>query len=272
MEHKVYFTLPSTDFKTSISKALTVKSTIDKQEVINGDIEYSVVIPDYIFNELADTEEQFSTTYDQNNRKISGLFSKRTLTHKFQRTQTCILISRLQEYISSLTQHILDKHSVETNTMTKKIFIAFNHSETQTRNDLNGAYTGEKISQSFKYFTGYEVMTDKFSGIKRKVEKRYISKILYASELSVSRKQDTGYKEQEDLFLTLTNQHESIEEFEQRYSIIDWSEEREAFCERIKQAFMKVNNELSSFLKNLDEDKINALMQNGSGLKFLTEK
>lgn len=268
MKIKVPFLLPTADFKSSESKELNVEVNIPDSMTIRGDIEYSVVIPDYMFNELADTEPKFKTEYDQNNKEVSGLFSERTITRKFKKTQTSMLISILQSYISSLTQFITDKHSIETSTMKKKIFISFKHSDIHTTNGLNGAYTGKAIQQSFKYFTGYEVMTSKFSGISRDVKKQYISKICYASPNASIRKNDTGFKEKENLFLPLPNHYQSVDSFESEYSIIDWSEEREEFCRKIQEKFIKVNEELDGFLKNLDEDKMEMLMTE-SGLKML---
>lgn len=271
MDHKVNFILPSTDFKQSLSKSLTVKSSLEPGKEITGDIEFSVVIPDYIFDALANTEPKFSTTYDQNSRGVSGCFSKKCLTRKFQKTQHAVLISILQDYIYSLTCHLLDKHSIETNSMTRKLFISFGSATEYERNRHNGAYMGERISQSFRYFTGYQVITDKFSGITRKLEKRYISKIYYAGKDAVRRKNDTCFKEKEDLFLLLTEHNESVEQFESRFSIIDWTEEREDFCKKIQETFVDVNSRLSSFLSNLDNKKIDLLISE-KDIRFLTEK
>jgi hypothetical protein len=270
MKIKVPFTVPTPDLKNREVKILNVEMKISDSMEVSGDIEYSVVIPDFMFDELANTEPQFKTEYDVNNRadRISGLFSDRVLRRKFQKTQNSLLVSTLQDYISNLTQFINDRHSVETATMAKKIFISFNHSDNHTRNNLNAAYTGRRIGQHFQFFTGYEVMTAKFSGIDRNVVKKYISKIYYAPEGASMRKNDTGFKEKEDLFLQLNDNGESITSFESRYSIIDWTEEREDFCKKIQDTFVRVNKELEDFLKNIDNNKIDALMS-GSGLKFL---
>lgn len=268
MKIKVPFCVTTEDLKGYEYKDLNVEMKIGDDLRIGGDIEYSMAIPGHMFKELADTEPQFKTIYDVNNRNVSGLFSKRTATRKFQMTQTSLLISQLQEYISGLTTFINDRHSVETATINKKIFISFNHSDTHTRNNLNAAYTGRRISQGFQFFIGYEVITDKFSGIDRKIQKQYISKIYYAPEGASMRKHDTGFQEKEDLFLPLTNLHESVESFESRYSIIDWTEEREEFCKKIQDTFVRVNKELEDFLKDIDNKKIDDLMS-GNGLKFL---
>ena len=136
---KVAFTVPTKDFKSLESVELPVTLSEPRNDVFYEDIEYSVVMPDYMFNELANTEPKFKTEYDQNNREISGMFSKKSITRKFKKTQTSVLISALQSYFSELTTFINDKHSIETNTMKKKIFISFNHSSTHTHNNLNAA-------------------------------------------------------------------------------------------------------------------------------------
>ncbi len=268
MKLKVLFDIPSKDFKSSEYVSLNVEAVVDIEQPIQEDFEYKMTIPDFMFNELADSEPQFKTTYDQNNKKISGCFSNKTVSYKFQKTQTSTSINVLKNYILTLTQHLLDKYSVENESMKKKIFIQFNHSASHVSNGLNGAYQGEVISQSFRFFTGYEVMTDKFSGVFRKVEKRYITKIEYHSPLSTTRNKDTGFKEVENLNLPLPSYNQSVENFEKNYSIIDWTEEREEFCIKIRDAFIKVNTELESFLKDIDSEKIDKMI-NSNNFKLL---
>ena len=263
IQFKKQFTLPTPDFQKCESKELTVRLNINEGEVNNQVPEYSLVIPDFMFNELKDTEPQFKTEYDVNNRNVSGCFSNRTITRKFQKTQTSVALSILTDYIGTLTQHIIDKHSVETSTEKKKIFILFRHSQSHYGNSTNSAYMGEAISQSFRYFTGYEVMTDKFSSLTlegRQKKKMYMSKIYYAPPSSSLRKNDTNFAEKDNLFLDLRESNQSTENFENEYSIIDWTPEREAYCERIKQSFIKVNAELSLFLKNMTTEKMDALI------------
>ena len=270
MKVKVPFVVATPDLKGYERKMLDVEVKIPESMEVHENIEYSVKIPDHMFVELADTEPRFKTSSDVYNTGISGCFSKRDLTRKFKKTQTSILLETLQEYISSLTQHINDRHSIETATMKKKIFISFNHSDNHTRNNLNGGYTGRLISQRFQFFTGYEVMTDKFSGIGREVTKKYITKIHYAPPSSSIRKLDTNFEERDNVFHPLPNLNESVASFESRYSIIDWTEERENFCKKIQDTFTKVNGELSEFLKDISEEKMDALMS-GQDLKFLKE-
>ncbi len=71
------------------------------------------------------------------------------------------------------------------------------------------------------------------------------------------------------MFLKLINTRQTVETFESEYSIIDWTEEREKFCERIQETFKNVNEELDNFLTNIDNNKMDMLISN-DGLKFLT--
>ena len=262
---KADFALPSKDFKTREFKTLTVRCNLDTEGVNISDPEYSVTMPDYMFEELANTEPRFRTEYDQNNRIIHGMFAERTLTPKFMKTQVSKSIAALKDYFSDLTDIINKKHSIEAETLKKKIFIKFNHSTYHERNDRNAAYTGEAVKQDFKYFIGYEVMTEKIQNLslEKKVVKDYICKIEYHAPNSTTRKRDTNFKEADNLFLSLIAGR-NIEDFEKEHSIIDWSQEREDFCERIKQMFIKVNDELSKFLSDMTPDKMDALIQSST--------
>ena len=274
---KVNFLIPKADLKDSEWKTLNVRCNLNPDETTATDPEYSVAIPDFMFEELANTEPQFKTEHDYNVHNVSGCFSQRTITRKFQKTQTSRSIEMLKDYIYGLTKFIIEKHSIETETMNKKIFIKYNHSQTHCTSNLNSAYHGERVSQQFQYFIGYEVMTTKFGsmelgGGEKKPKKRYITKILYASPDSSLRKRDTGFKEDPDLFLPLPHHNQSEENFEKEFSIIDWTQERETYCENIKQAFIKLNTELSFFLKDLTTEKLDALMTKSNLLSLTSFK
>ena len=163
MKLKGNFTVPTKDLKRFESIELPISVNIDEGKPICSDPEYSVVLPDFMFNELANTEPRFKTEYDQNNRSILGLFSDRTLTPKFKKTQTSKSINSLYKFFNDLTGIINERHSIEKETLKKKIFIRFAHSRNHTRSNRNAAYRGEEIRQAFNYFIGYEVMTRQFS-------------------------------------------------------------------------------------------------------------
>jgi hypothetical protein len=260
---KVNFLVPTEDFKNAELCPLNVSMNIDADKVLNGQFEYKVVIPDYMFNELANTEPQFTTEHNHNIRNVSGCFGLSELTRKFKKTQTSTNIDVLTNYFRELTAIINAKYSIETQTMKKKIFISFEHNERHISNGLNGAYWGEILNQTFHYFTGYEVMTDKYNLHDDNMQKKYITKIEYHSVWSTTRSRDTGFSEG-DRFLPLPKLNQRITDFETQFSIIDWTPEREAFCEQINQMFKKVNGDLSDFLKNLDNNKFEQLMTSGN--------
>jgi len=274
---KVPFVVATKDLKGYESVILDVTTSIPEELEISGDPEFKVSIPDYMFKELADTEPQFSTEPDINKRSfgigIKGLFGEREITNKFKKTQTSKLISSLQSYMSDLTEIINYRHSIEKATLKKKIFIRFKHSQEHQTNNWTNAYRGEKISQSFNYFIGYEMMTDKnkthLSINSDKPKKRYITKIGYASPNSSIQHYNSNFKEREDITLDLTGYNESIEQFEQTFSIVDWTQEREDFCKRIKETFIKVNEDLSHFLQDMNNEKFDLLMISSEKIKFL---
>lgn len=268
MKFKAPFILPTKDFKNSEQVYLDVTSNIER--IFDGDVEFKVSIPDYIFDELADSQPKYRTTYDINNRNISGHFPELTVRRKFQKTQTSSSLGVLKRYFSELTSELNEKYSLETESAKKKIFFKFSHAEHHDRNDLNGAYKGLKVSQSFQYFIGYEIMTTKFNSLLSdgKPIKKYVSKIKYSTGSTAHL--DTGFEEKDGLSLPLNPINQSVKDFENDYIIIDYTEEREAFCKRIEQTFIKVNNELSIFLKEITNDKIDELIANTtSSIPFL---
>jgi len=168
-----------------------------------------------------------------------------------------------------LTEYITDKHSIETTSTKKKLFIKFSHNVSHTTNNWCGSYRGERVDQHFNYFVGYEVITNSFNNINDiGPTKKYITKIEYHSPHSSRRKNDTNFKEKDDLFLPLHSHGESIKDFENNFSIVDWTQERENYFEKIKDAFIIMNEDISNFLKNIDSNKIDLLMS-GNGMKFL---
>lgn len=271
MQIKVSFHLPTKDFTGFDYKELPVKVSLEPGVSINEDPEYSVVMPDFMFEALADTEPRFKTVYDVNLREVSGCFSRSTLTRKFRKTQTSTSIRVLVDYLYELAQVLIDKHGPEAQTMKKKLFLRFTHSARHTSNQVNGAYRGEVVEQKFNYFTGYEVMTEKFVRLpddiagKPRLKKQYVSKIEYHSPGSSTAKRDTGFQEKDGLLLPLYGVNQTIENFENEFIIVDWTPEREAFCAQILQTFKDVNQRLDAFIVGLTSDKMDELIATTGG-------
>ena len=56
-------------------------------------------------------------------------------------------------------------------------------------------------------------------------------------------------------------------EFVNKYRIIEWNQDRENFFKKVENKFESLNNELSKFLLDLDDAKVDHLIE--SGLKLL---
>ena len=110
---KVSFSVASKDFKTLETMVLVVESIQNLDDVLYDDIEYKVTIPSYIFDALADTEEQFNTKENHNNTGISGKFKKNRLKWKcFEKTQYSTSIRELIQYIQGISQILLNKYLI----------------------------------------------------------------------------------------------------------------------------------------------------------------
>lgn len=267
MKFKAPFILPTKDFKNSEKVFLDVTTNIE--QIFEGEVTFKVVMPDFMFNELADSEPRFNTKPDiNNNRNIEGCFIK-YVTRKFQKTQTSPSLEVLKDFMSKMTCHLNDKYSVETETSKKKIFISFTHKLEHDKNQLNGAYKGMIVGQRFQYFIGYEIMTTRFSDslFDKSLKKRYISKIKYATGTTAHT--DTGFQEVDGMMLQLPSHNQSVEDFENSYIIIDHTNEREEFCKKIQDTFVRVNNDLSDFLNSITNEKIDLMISNSESMPHL---
>lgn len=83
---------------------------------------------------------------------------------------------------------------------------------------------------------------------------------------SSTRKKDSNFLE-DNRNLKLAGSKKP-KDFASEYSIIDWTEEREAFCKQIQDTFEKINADLASFLTDLNNDKFDLLITNNP-LKLL---
>ena len=268
MKFKYKFRVPTKDFKKHETVELVVETnpeTFEELSGTNAEMEYKIKIPDYIYNELADTEPKYATKADSNNRTtISGCFPKNSpLYLKFQKTQTAQSLHALSGYLSDLTSELNEKYSDEFISKKKKIFIKYEHSSNHGTNGYNGAYTGKVVKNYFQFFIGYETTrnmnSDRISGsIFKPSEIDYITHIEYHYPSSSISKHDSDFLE-DNRNIKLSGGSKP-KEFAAKYSIIDWTEEREAFCKKIQDTFEKINTDLASFLTDLNNDKFDMLI------------
>lgn len=276
MKFKYKFNVPSNDFKKRETVELVVETnpeTFEELSGTNAEMQYKIKIPDYIYNELVDTEPKYASKADDNNRAtISGCFPTNSpLYRKFQKTQTSTSLHHLYRYLSDLVSELNEKYSDEFISKKKKIFIKYNHSSVHSTNGYNGAYMGKTVKNYFQFFIGYETIrnmdSDSIQGrIFKPSEIDYITHIEFHPPSSSTRKKDSNFLEDNRNIKLAGGKKPS--DFASEYSIIDWTEEREAFCKQIQDTFEKINTDLASFLTDLNNDKFDLLITNNP-LKLL---
>lgn len=269
MKIKRKFVVPSSNLQKRDLVELVVETSPENFEDLQSgqDIIYKVKIPDFIFNELKDSEPRFATKVNINNRAtISGCFVEvlnSPAYRKFQKTQSAYSIRILEEYLSNLTSIINDKYSDDVIAKNKKIFIKYSHAFSHERNKNNHASFGKVVSNRFQYFIGTEIIynteSDAYKNSLTPKSKEYVTDFIY--------KKDDDVEISKNSCLHI---YEKYTTFEKEYNIIDWSEEREEFCLKIQNAFIKINTELDNFLQSLDNTKFDELMTNNE-LKLLSK-
>lgn len=205
MKFKYKFNVPSNDFKKRETVELVVETnpeTFEELSGTNAEMQYKIKIPDYIYNELVDTEPKYASKADDNNRAtISGCFPTNSpLYRKFQKTQTSTSLHHLYRYLSDLVSELNEKYSDEFISKKKKIFIKYNHSSVHSTNGYNGAYMGKTVKNYFQFFIGYETIrnmdSDSIQGrIFKPSEIDYITHIEFHPPSSSTRKKDSNFLE-----------------------------------------------------------------------------
>lgn len=267
MKFKHSFPVPSKDFKRFEHKSLWVETT-DNLEHIN-DVYFRVKIPDYMFDELADSTPKYKTTHDFNNHELVGCYDDRTISRKFKKTQSAVLLSTLKDFFSEMTNEIIERHNPPHEDIKKKIFIIYNYDNIHKRCDYNAAYMGKRVSSSFQFFIGYEIThKDEYinKGMMSEEKVVYKTKIEYHPKGSSTAKLDTNFHESDDTWISLSGRMKN-EDWARNFSIIDWTQEKEDFCVLIREKFDAINAELAKFLTNIDDEKFKLLMDNN--LKML---
>lgn len=196
-----------------------------------NDMNFALHIPTYIFNKLKDTSEEYLTTGNKKFTQIlkSGVFK--------------VLISDFEKICKDVIL-VHDRNVAQTE---KYIAIKFLHNNTLERDSFNFASMGYKTSSAFQFFIVYYAF-EKSNSLDRY---RYKSNIYGGSNInSLSNNQ----KNREWYWFTPG----TVE----KYQLIKWTQEREDFLTQVQNKFIKVNEELDSFLGNIDDDKMNELMLN----------
>ena len=254
---KVY--LISKDFKSIDYVDFAFEVNINENDTFNDKIEFKCTLPDYIFNELADTEPRFKTTFDINNKPYTNS-SKKSLTSKFKKTQYSSSLEILKEYISDLSHIIFDRHDANKDEFIKKLFVSFKSNDVTYSNGYNYAYLGEKISTQFNFFVGYEVIYKKPNNNLTNRPKYIVTKAYHPETSASINFENRGIVD------NITTDPFKGTAYIQSYSILDWTEEREEFLKKLYDKFRRLNNELSTYLSDLNDNNIDFLINGNNNL------
>lgn len=171
----------------------------------------------------------------------------------------CDTISSLHTQISNYVGQAhkiwgLDKDSEDSK---KIICINFNSAEKSTRDDLNHGYTGQQISTTFNFYVAYQTSgKNELSGRKKMFTFKKLQHGMGSMEKGIKGIIDSELQGGKNFIM------------DRPIVIIDWTQEREDFLTRLEEQFRTLSANLNSFLKDLDNDKIELLIQNNEFLKL----
>jgi len=243
MKLKANIYVPDKDFSGKGNRediTVTVKEPNSDGEVI-----FEADIPTHVFEKLKDTADVYKT------KENGGSFRKKvSLSHyKF-------LCESIQSYCYD-SEKIQNMEKLEKQ---KKLFIRFDFLNRLTRDNWCGAGTGNALKTHFQYFVGYKTSTMRVkigsSFSSGEVEESECVKYLSKHVMLV---EGRSHKENSLQPLNMDWRHHEIEN---TYKIIDWTQEREDFLSEIENKFNDLGTKLNEFLGDLDNEKIDSLIEN----------
>lgn len=241
-----------------------------------NDMIYSYTLPKYIYDNLVDTEPEYQSYQNYLKMKSeyieSGKMNATSLSY-LKKTIDSSLISSIVSTIQYYSSYIYDRLYKKELLKTKKIFVRFIGGDRHSRCDYNGAYMGKLVNSSFQYFIGYEVTEPEKKSLRNfgnedyepKQVKNYYTLILHATGSFA--KNSTNFKEGSVLYKLYMN--DKRDDFINAYNILDWSQTRQDFFDKIQEQFISLNASLGSYLTDLDDDKVDLIMSHKINTIFL---
>lgn len=194
------------------------------------DIKYSVEVPDYLYDYLMLHPEI-------EKRPKNKVFESNVFAHVIEH------IGQLSE-----TALLLANTDKEEKRAKKVILVSFSSAQSPQRDNYQFGYTGNRTSISYQYFIGYKFREGLMNQEYVCVNKRYESGKGFTEIPTTQRRVYIGSGG--------TNGFKTME----------WTQEREDFLEMIEVNFKKLSDNLNNYLKDLDGDKLDLLISNGTKL------
>ncbi len=243
-EFKHVFRLPKRDFSDVEDVELTVHQDLQERDEYGFEhINFWVTIPKYLYEKVVDTEEQYLVTRSEDSfAREKDSFNK----PKFVRFKNIVKSSQFLDIVRELnkiTKDAIQVQLVQDSEKIKVICVKFTKSESKQRDSWHHAKMGLKIDFSFQWFVAY----------KREIE-YWGKKIIYEGL-----EQDTHGLQGQRKGYGFKQIWGGV--VEKDFSVIKWTEEREAFFIYIEKQFIKLNRQLEEFLGNITEKKVKEIMQ-----------
>lgn len=220
----------------------TELKVLSKLNIEKNTMEFSCKLPEHVFDYLKDSEENYSTNplepehyYESKKKPWKNILKATSLLHLLEEYRSyCNEASSLKEHDDAV--------------VTKHIAIKFNNSCSIKKDMFNFASMGKLTYSSFQFFICYK--DESKSGFERRVWKSDV----HVGEQRYGRKGRSWFYYDSN---TLSS-----------FKIVKWTQEREDFLQKIQDKLNSVNDELSKYLSDLDENKLEVLMEKSEFLKL----
>lgn len=194
------------------------------------EITYTVETPDYLYD--------FLTHHPETDKRPKS------------KIYTTNVFSSIITHIRDLSSNANNLRSADEDEKKAKkvILIRFSSSQKDQRDSYNFGYTGKQTGINYQYYIGYAV-TENYSLVrmsKIRVDKRYESGKGFVKVPYTARKIAIG----------------NCDDFK----VLDWTQEREDFLNVIEVNFKKLSDNLNNYLSDLDADKLDLLITQGTKL------
>jgi hypothetical protein len=253
MEIKLSLKIANQELNVFENRSCTVNMTDITEDCTN--VLYSFRLPKYLYDAVVDKAPWFMK---EGIKRSKDLNDKTESYPAFKQTISFPSIIELRNKVEEISDYALMRTQLNRDADKKFICIKFNGRTQSCRTQYNHADAGMRTDISFQFFVCYMFKNSEHSlypGIKN-----YYSRIRNSPTMSTSSNRNTqGIEVNEKFFHHVPNSSRS---FEHEFVLIEWSEEREKFFQTIQDKFINLSEELSKFLNDLDESKVNFLLEN----------
>ncbi len=213
---------------------------------VNGDrLVFYLTLPKYIYDRVLNCDKEYLEEHEEGD----GFFKKIV---KFRNEISDTTLYGLVSKFNKICRDAVFFQHLEDADKSKVICVNFSSNEVQKRGAFNHANMGNLLSSSFQFFTCFKIDQSKdFFPDKRAEYQDYTAEKL----------DGIG----ENLYLRRLRIHD--DGMENKFTIIEWSEDREQFLRYIEGQFRILNKKLDDFFANINNEGIDKLI----GFQFAIE-